>query len=219
MMRHFGRFLFFSVFLMGVTFARNESTRFYIEQNRKAENIFQYNSYENIISGGAAFLIGNIGYVLSDSGFLKLSYAAIQTIGIINIGQGIYKLKSPNVDASFYRMLTDNRIKYYSKEAIADRLLEILAKEERAKRLSLLYSSAFLATQYFLNATVYASEDKVENIYMFLGGINVIIAIYMGLYKDDSEKFYFGDDYDISPFAYQEDKNNFSTGAILTFRF
>ncbi len=197
----------------------NDATSFYIKKNNEAESQFQYNQYEDLISGGAAFVIGNVGHLLSDSSFLKLSYAAIQTIGIINIGQGIYKIKLSNADVSFYRMLTDKKTKTYTKEEIAEHLLEISAKESRAKRLSIFYSSMLLSTQYLINVTVYDSAEKIKNIYYFLGGINLIIASYMALYKSDSEKYFFGDNIDLSPFVYQQDRSNLSYGAIVSYHF
>ena len=200
------------------TSKKKDPINFYTEQKEKSEEHYQFNPYENIISGTAAFVIGNIGYLASDSAGQELAYAAIQTIGIINIGQGIYKLKSPNVDASFYKLLTNRHAKHYSKEEIAKNLLQISAEEARAKRLSLFYSSSFLTVQYLLNATVYGTIGKLKNIYIFLGGINAIVAVYTGFYKSDAEKYLFGEGIDISPFAFRQNQSN-GYGAMISYRF
>ncbi|GEM_PF-6512202 len=202
-----------------VSSKKKSSVNFYLAQREKTEKKYQYNAYENLISGGAAFLIGNVGYIVSeDSAVLQLAYAGVQTIGIINVGQGIYALTSPNVDASFYNMITNEKVTAYTKEEIANNLLLVSAREARAKRLSLFYSSTLLAIQYFLNATVYDSNGKIKNIYIFLGGINSIVSVYTAFYKSDSEKYLFGKNLDLVPFAFRS-QGDFSYGANLSFRF
>jgi len=195
-----------------------KSLDFFVEQAREADNRYVYNRYEDIISGVAAFVIGNVGYYFSNSGSLQLSYAAVQTIGIINIGQGIYKLKSPTIKTSLSRLLTDPKKKTYSKDALARELLEIYADDDRAKRLSIFYGSSFLALQYLLNATVYDSVGKIKNVYYFLGGVNVIIAAYSGMFKSDYEKRFYGDDLDVSPFVYRLNDQD-HLGALISLSF
>jgi hypothetical protein len=183
---------------------KKDSMKFFVNKSKESETQFQFNKYENIISGAAAFVIGNVGYVLTDSSVLKLSYTGIQTIGIVNIGRGIYKLNTPTVETSFYNLLNNEKVKGYSKKSLSNKILGIFAKEERAKRLSIFYSSAFLSFQYLLNATVYDSPGKLKNIYIFLGGVNALIAVYSGTYKNDYEKFYYGEKIDLKPFAYHD---------------
>ena len=197
---------------------RKNPINFFIQQNKKEEEKYSFNQYENIISGVAAFSIGNIGYIASENSVLKLTYSAIQTIGIINVGKGIYQRNSPSVQKSFYKMLAKKKKKNLSKYKVADNLIETFAKEERAKRLSLFYSTGFLSLQYILNATIYDSPDRVKNIYIFLGGVNAIIAAYSGLYKGDYESYHFGEGIDINPFALKiGDDDRF--GANLTYSF
>ncbi|HLE09703.1 MAG: hypothetical protein A2504_02155 [Bdellovibrionales bacterium RIFOXYD12_FULL_39_22] len=191
---------------------------FYENQYQNSKRPFKYNQYENIISGGMAFLVGNFGYIYSESSFTKISYAAIQTIGIINVGRGIYKLTSPDVDASFYKLLTDDNVDNYSKSSIAQHLLEISAKEARARRLYIFYSTSLLATQYFINALIYKSTEKVKNTYLFLGGINVIIAGYAAINKNNSEEYFFGSQLDLAPFAYSGNDDS-GAGAMFSYRF
>jgi hypothetical protein len=176
---------------------------FFIKQYESKETKWSFNEYENIISGTAAFIIGNIGYATTDSSVLGISYSAIQTIGIINIGQGIYKMNSPSIEGSFKDLLTNKRVKAYSKPKLAKHLIKIFGEEERAKRLSLFYSSSLLSIQYLFNATVYDSPGNVDNIYIFLGGINAIVATYSAFYKSDYEKALLGDNIDLNPFAFK----------------
>lgn len=169
---------------------------------------FQFNKYENIISGFAAFAIGNIGYFTTDSDILKLSYAGIQTIGVINIGRGIYKYNAPNYDLGMYQVLGQSKGVVVSKKLMAYKLIQLTAQEERARRLSLFYSSSFLAVQYFLNSFVDDSAGKLKNIYTFLGGVNVIVAVYSYLKKNEYEKFFYGNNYDIMPFYIPKSQNS-----------
>jgi hypothetical protein len=178
-----------------------KSISFFAEQAKKEDNKFAFNQYEHLISGVAAFAIGNIGYLATDSSVLKLAYSGIQTIGIINVGRGVYQRNSPSLKKSFSKILSNKKVKGYSKPRLSKELLKIFAQEERAKRLSLFYSTSFLTLQYLMNATIYDSPDRVKNIYIFLGGINAIVAAYSSLYKSDYEKFYYGDDIDLNPFV------------------
>ncbi len=182
------------------------SIQFFTNKNNKKINSYKYNPYENIISGAAAFVIGNVGYIVADSPVLKLSYTGIQTIGIINIGRGIYKYNSPSIEKSFHKMMTDKKINVYSKSKLADNLLSIFAREERAKRLALFYSSSLLSFQYFLNALVFDSPEKLETTYLFLGGVNLIVSAYSALYKSDYEEHFFGKNLDLSPFLVRTKK-------------
>lgn len=177
------------------------SLDFFLNKSKHQEKKYVFNEYENIISGSAAFIIGNIGYLTSEGSVLKLTYTAIQTIGIINIGEGIYKANKPSVKSGFYHLLSNEKNKTISKDKIADSIMQTFAAEERAKRLSLFYSSALLSFQYFLNATIYDSPGNLKNIYIFLGGVNAIIASYSALYKKENETFYYGNNLDIYPFA------------------
>lgn len=192
--------------------------QFFVKQSQKKGQGYSFNEYENLISGLAAFSIGNVGYLVSDSASLKLAYSGIQTIGIINIGKGVYLMNSSNVEESLAQLMTNKRVKGYSKSKLSSELIKIYAKDERAKRLSIFYSSSFLTFQYLLNATVYDSPKKVENIYIFLAGINAMIAGYTGLFKTDYEKHYYGDSLDIQPFAFQRD-NAFNAGLSLSYSF
>lgn len=212
--------LFFSSLSADLTWAEsNKSAVSFFKTKKKSKTkSYQFNRYENLISGTAAFLIGNIGYMSSDSSVLKVTYSGVQTIGVINIGRSVYKIHSPSVEGSFEKLVTNKSVKGYSKEQVAQHLLEIYAKEERAKRLSLFYSSSILALQYIFNAVVYDSPGQLENTYIFLGGVNSIVAIYSALFKSDYEKHYFGDNFDISPFANLSPKSP-TYGLKLTYHF
>ncbi len=196
----------------------DKSIEFFMEEARKERSTFYFNEYEHMISGLAAFAIGNIGYLATDSAVLKLAYSGIQTIGIVNLGRGVYQRNSPSIKNSFSKMLTNKKLKGYTKPRLARELIKILAQEERAKRLSLFYSTSFLTLQYLMNATIYDSPARVKNIYIFLAGINAIVAGYSSFYKSNYEKFYFGDSIDLNPFIVSlPDQTNF--GLTLTINF
>ncbi len=195
-----------------------KSIQFFVKEFSTQENKWQFNEYENFFSGVAAFVIGNIGYATTDSSALALTYSAIQTIGIINIGEGLYKINSPSIEGSFKELLTNKKVKHYSKKDLAFHLIKIYAKEKRAKRLSFFYSASILSAQYILNATVYNSPTKLKNVYIFLGSINAIMATYMAFNKSSYESFLFGDHIDLNPFAFKL-KNEGFYGARLSFSF
>jgi hypothetical protein len=198
---------------------QDTNINFFKEATKKQKSKFSFNEYEHIISGVGAFLIGNIGYLLTDSTALKIAYSGIQTIGIINIGQGVYQRNSPDLKKSFYTILTTNKVDTYSKPVLAKNLIKLFAQEERAKRLSLFFSTSFLSLQYLLNSTVYDSPDQVKNIYIFFSGINAIVATYSALYKGEYESQYYGTQFDINPLAFEDAKGNSTFGALLTYRF
>ncbi|MBF0360137.1 MAG: hypothetical protein HQK49_03960 [Oligoflexia bacterium] len=177
-----------------------DSINFFVQQNAKAEEKYLFNPYEKIISGVAAFLIGNVGYYTSTSSVLKVTYTGIQTVGIINIGRSIYASNSPSLEKSFYHLMTDSSVDSYSKKDLSLNLLHIFAQEERAKRIALFYGSSFITAQYAINAFVYKSPGNLKNIYIFLGSVNAIVALYSALYKGEYEKYYYGPSIEIKPF-------------------
>lgn len=197
--------------------SEQEAVNFFKTNKNKNEN-YTFNKYEGLISGFTAFVIGNIGYLSSDNSVLKLTYSGIQTIGIINIGRGVYDLNNSSLDKRFEELVTNKNVKSYSKSEVALNLIEIYAYEQRAKRLALFYSSSILSLQYFLNAVVFDSPGQLKNTYIFLGGVNTIIAFYSGFYKGSYESTYFGNGFDLNPFLAQID-NLPVVGLGLSFNF
>lgn len=169
-----------------------ESLTFLKNQADIQKKEFRYNQYEDIITGGLGFLVGNIGYHETDSASLKLAYSGIQTIGILNVGQGVYDYYRPLFDKEIYQALT-------RRKNTASEIVRIFAQEERAKRLSLLYKSSLLSAQYFANAYLGNTEENLKDIYKFLGGVNLIVVGYALFYQDKYEKFYYSNS--ISPVA------------------
>lgn len=186
-------------------------------QSEKNSNRFRYNPYENIISGSAAFLIGNIGNLLTDSTLLKLTYSGVQTIGIINISRGIYEFNSPSLKQNLLKMATQDNDKI-SKKEFTYRLLRDMALEKRAKRLSLFYGTSFLALQYYANVFIFDTPDSIHNIYLFLGSVNLIASVYSALVKSDEEESFFGKSYDLHPFFIPVE-DNFKIGVNLNIKF
>ncbi len=210
--------LFLSPILASDKAKEKSAISFFIEKNKQAKKEYQFNRYENLISGAAAFLIGNVGYMASDSEVLKISYSGIQTIGLVNIGRAIYKIHSPSINKRFEKFVTDKKVDNYSRLDVANELIDIYAREDRAKRLSLFYSSAILSFQYYLNALVFDTPASLESSYLFLGGVNTIVAIYSALYKTDFEKELFGDNFDINPFI-TGNKSPDGAGLAITIKF
>ena len=192
---------------------------FFQKHGEQKVNQFTYNPYESLISGMAAIVIGNVGYLTTESSSLKLTYSAIQTIGIVNIGQGIYQAQAPAVDNSLRGIFTDEKMKVFTREKLAGRLLRVFAQEDRAKRLSLFYGSSFLTIQYAMNATIYKSSGQLKKIYLFLGGVNAIVAIYSAFSKSQYEEAYYGNKLDISPFVSLDDHRQPSYGLLVGARF
>ncbi len=190
---------------------------FLLKQNKDQKEDYTFTPMENAISGFAAFSIGNIGYFSSKSSTLKMVYTGIQTIGIINIGKGIYQSQSPSLKKGFYQLVNNKQSPTISKEELAKELIRINAQEERAKRLALFYSSTFLTAQYTLNATLGSPPGRLKNAYFFLAGVNALIALYSGPFKRDYEKHYYGDSFDINPFAYQD--KGITSGLALSYNF
>lgn len=166
--------------------ADDEYMKFLKTEAQKNSKKFRYNKYESIISGSLAFVVGNIGFNQIDSYSLQIAYSGIQTIGILNVGKGIYDINRPVFDKEMYIALKSRKRKNLSKEVI-----RILAEEEKAQRLSLLWKSSLLATQYFANAYLTDIDESLKDIYIFLGGVNLIVIGYSAFYKQKYEEFYF----------------------------
>ncbi len=147
-----------------------------------------FNKYEDIISGSLAFAIGNIGYFTTDSSTLKIAYSGVQTVGIIGVGHGIYDFYYPHFESRLLELLSRKKM---TRGELADGYVGLLGEMDRAKRISVLWSSSLLTMQYALNAFISkdVSQD-MKDIYLFLGGVNAIIATYSYFYKSDYEEYY-----------------------------
>lgn len=147
-----------------------------------------YNEYEDIISGAIAFVAGNVGYFTTESSTLKLAYSGVQTVGIIAVGHGIHDYYYPHFES---RLLTLMSKKKMTRGELSDGYISLLGEMERAKRLSLLWSASLLTAQYGLNA--FLGKDipsDLKDIYLFLGGVNAIVAIYSFYNVSDYEEYY-----------------------------
>jgi hypothetical protein len=147
-----------------------------------------FNEYEDIISGSLAFAIGNIGYFTTDSSTLKIAYSGVQTVGIIAVGHGIYDYYYPHFDSRLLALLSKKKM---TRGELANGYVGLLGEMDRAKRVSILWSSSLLTMQYAVNAFV--SKDvpqDLKDIYLFLGGVNAIAATYSYFHKSDYEEFY-----------------------------
>ena len=143
------------------------------DEVRRTELPYRYNEYETIISGAAAFVVGNVGFFTTNSDTLKIAYSGVQTVGIITVGQGIYDYYRPNFDRDMLTLLEEKTL---TRGRIADGVVSMLGREERAQRLALLWGSGLLVTQYAANAYLSDVPGDIRDIYLFLGGVNVIIA-------------------------------------------
>lgn len=147
-----------------------------------------FNQYEDIIAGSLAFVIGNVGYFTTDSNTLKIAFSGVQTVGIIGVGHGIYDYYYPHFDSRLLMLLSKKKM---TRGQLADGYVALLGEMDRAKRISLLWSSSLLTMQYALNAFV--SQDvsqDMKDIYLFLGGVNAIVATYSYFHKSDYEEYF-----------------------------
>ena len=154
---------------------------FFKIQAEKAKASQSDYKYEDLIAGGAAFVLGNIGFFTTDSTPLRVSYSLVQTIGILNISDGIYQMNNPSRDEYYYQMFRqypakqnrDKDLRYFSRNLIA-----ITAKNDRAVRIARFYRSTLLTAQYLINTVDRRTSEDLKDIYYFMAGINVITAAY-----------------------------------------
>ena len=218
----------FLILRTSLTLAEDQSATSFFSNEAKLKQVnYIFNPYETIFSGTIAFVIGNIGYYTTQSTILKLGYSGVQTIGVINVGKGLYKVNSPSVEKELSELLsTQNNKKDIEKEFLSRKLIEIYAREDRAKRIALFYGSSLLSTQYLLNAFIGKTPKELKNIYIFMSGINFLIAGYAFNTKSNYEKNYFGDKFDIRPITFYipdikqyQDRLTFSPGIQVNLKF
>ncbi len=150
-----------------------------------------FNEYEDIISGGVAFVVGNLGYFTTTSSTLKIAYSGVQTVGVIGIGHGIYDYYYPHFESRLLGMLQKKQL---TKKKLANDYVSLLGEMERAKRLSILWTSGLLTGQYALNAFVSKKVPQdLKDIYLFLGGVNAIVAIYSYFNVSEYEQYHLRD--------------------------
>lgn len=147
-----------------------------------------YNEYEDIISGSIAFVAGNVGYFTTTSSTLKIAYSGVQTVGIVAVGHGIYDYYYPHFETRLLALMNKKKM---TRGELSDGYIGLLGEMNRAKRLSLLWSSSLLTAQYGLNA--FLGKDvptDMKDIYLFLGGVNAIVAVYSYFNISDYEEYY-----------------------------
>lgn len=190
---------------------KNTPLQFLKQEASKSKKKYRYNKYESMISGSLAFLAGNIGYFSTDSVSLKVAYSGIQTIGIINVGKGVYDYHRPVFDKELYLAVKKQK-------NISNEIIEIFAKEERAKRLAMFWRSSLLSVQYFANAYFDDADESLRDIYKFLGGVNLIVVGYASFYKGKYESYYYDNKITLSPAFYRINNRNIN-GLALQMRF
>lgn len=196
----------------------NTAAEFFLSEAKQKEKVYRFNPYETIFSGAIAFVIGNVGFYTTKSSVLKLGYSGVQTIGIINVGRGIYDVNSPSMEGDLYKFLSKDTFPGISKESLSIKLIQIFAQEERAKRMALFYGSSLLTVQYFVNSFVGNTQPELKKVYLFMGGVNAIIAVYSGLSKSNYEKKVYGKEFDINPVFAATDTEAIG-GFTLTYAF
>ena len=213
--------LFFCQNLLAVEspIAKDKSAAtFFLQEAKLKEKVYRFNPYETIISGAIAFVIGNVGFYTTKSSVLKLGYSGVQTIGIINVGHGIYEVNSPSIERELYKSLSKDKFPAVSKEILSPKLIQVFAQEDRAKRMAIFYGSSLLSVQYFVNSFVGNTQKDLKKIYLFMGGVNLIIATYSGLSSINYEKKVYGDEIDLRPVFVATDKEAIG-GINLTYSF
>lgn len=183
------KFLLLLCFVVGNAIAAKESAyQFLKKKSQESKPQATFNEYEDIISGSLAFVVGNIGYFTTQSNTLKIAYSGVQTVGIIGVGHGIYDYYYPHFDSRLLELLSKKQM---TRGELADGYVALLGEIERAKRVSILWSSSLLTVQYGLNAFI--SKDvpsDMKDIYLFLSGVNAIVAAYSYFHVSDYEQYY-----------------------------
>lgn len=184
------RFILILMLMIQSSLAADGTNAYKFLKRKSQENrpTATFNEYEDIISGSLAFLIGNVGYFTTNSSTLKIAYSGVQTVGIIGVGHGIYDYYYPHFDSRLLELLSKKQM---TRGELADGYVGLLGEMDRARRISLLWSSSLLTAQYALNAFV--SDDipqDMKDIYFFLGGVNAIIASYSFFHKSDYEEYF-----------------------------
>lgn len=184
------RFFFILLILTTGICSAAETNAYKFLKQKSIENKpeHQFNKYEDITSGSIAFLIGNIGYFTTNSDTLKIAYSGVQTVGIVAVGHGIYDYYYPHFESRLLGLLSQKKM---TRGQLSDGYVSLLGEMDRAKRLSLLWSSSLLTLQYGLNS--FLGEDipnDMKDIYLFLGGVNAIVATYSYFNKTDYEEYY-----------------------------
>lgn len=216
------KFYILLLFIISTALMAKEKSSFEFLKSEavKSNKNYTYNQYENIINGSVAFVIGNVGYFTTPSQSLKLAYSGVQTIGILNVGKGIYDYYRPIQDKELYLFL--NKTKNLDKNTMAKDIIKIFADEQRAKRMQLLWGSSLLATQYFINAYADNTQKELKEIYQFLGGVNLIVVGYAYFYKQKYEKFYYEDRLSFMPspiLYYDQAAHRYAQGIGINFNF
>lgn len=168
--------------------AETSAYKFLKQKSAESRPEYEFNEYEDILSGSIAFLIGNVGYFTTDSSTLKIAYSGVQTVGIVAVGHGIYDYYYPHFETRLLGLLSQKKM---TRGQLSDGYVSLLGEMDRAKRLSLLWSSSLLTLQYGLNA--FFGDDipnDMKDIYFFLGGVNAIVATYSYFNKTDYEEYY-----------------------------
>lgn len=172
----------------GETTKPRSAYEFLKEKSEQSKPEIVYNQYEDIISGSIAFTLGNVGYFTTTSSTLKIAYSGVQTVGIVAVGHGIYDYYYPHFESRLLKLMAKKKM---TRGELSDGYISLLGEMNRAKRLSLLWSSSLLTAQYGLNA--FLGNDipsDMKDIYLFLGGVNAIVAIYSYYNISDYEQYY-----------------------------
>jgi hypothetical protein len=182
--------IFFMLCFSQVVLAENGKSAYAFLKKKSLESKpkHEFNQYEDIISGSLAFVIGNVGYFTTNSSTLKIAYSGVQTVGIVAVGHGIYDYYYPHFESRLLALLSEKKM---TRGKLSNGYISLLGEMDRAKRLSLLWSSTLLTLQYGLNSFVGKDiPSDMKDIYLFLGGVNAIIATYSYFYKTDYEQYY-----------------------------
>lgn len=153
-----------------------EDYDFLIKQIKNTDYKYSYFETEQIVSGMASSLVGIAGYHLSSNDSVKLAYSGVQAIGSTTVGFGLYNYLRPK-RSEFYKNLVTLEGNKNSEKKV-NLILDYLAKEARAKRLAVIGSTGMLSLQFASNLIFDDPEKKLRNIYIYLGGVNLLALIY-----------------------------------------
>jgi hypothetical protein len=132
--------------------------------------------YSYLISGSLAAVGGLVGYYSSSDSFAKAVYSISQTIGVVAIGVGGYKLFVGNEHKLFYRTVRATNLSTADRELLLfNYRLQKGAEEARIRKVKALTHGA-IALLNIYNAMKESNNDLRTALY-FIGGVNFFASM------------------------------------------
>lgn len=150
---------------------------------------------EGVISGSAILLTGLVGYYTTSNLPLKGAYSFLQTLGVLAIGFSVYQMNVPNMDQELNKNISklvldekQGKLSLNHLQNLQLNYFDLIARQERGRRLVTAVSSSLLAGLYLVNTLTLGEINQLTYIYSFMTLINTIIAAGNWLIIDPIEK-------------------------------